>query len=117
MSAAKQQIEPKRIQRKRVKGWTLAGATTNPNGAMSVTRPGPWGNCYTVEEYGEAAIQLFEFDLEQILKDEPDYLEPLRGKDLACFCPLEDKDGNPVPCHADILLKWANRKEPTQAPQ
>ena len=33
----------------------------------------------------------------------------LRGKDLACWCPLEDVDGNPVPCHADVLLEWANR--------
>ena len=32
----------------------------------------------------------------------------LRGKDLACWCPLVDKDGNRVPCHADILLKIAN---------
>lgn len=35
----------------------------------------------------------------------------LRGKDLACWCPLEDKDGNRVPCHADVLLELAN-KEP-----
>jgi hypothetical protein len=26
----------------------------------------------------------------------------LRGKDLACWCPLEDADGNRVPCHADV---------------
>lgn len=32
----------------------------------------------------------------------------LRGKDLACWCPLVDADGNPVPCHADVLLEWAN---------
>jgi hypothetical protein len=36
------------------------------------------------------------------------YLAPLRGHDLACFCPLTDKDGNPVPCHANELLKFAN---------
>lgn len=37
---------------------------------------------------------------------EPDnldeWLEPLRGRDLACWCPLG-------PCHADVLLDWANR--------
>jgi hypothetical protein len=32
----------------------------------------------------------------------------LRGKDLACWCPLVDKDGNRFPCHADILLAIAN---------
>jgi len=26
----------------------------------------------------------------------------LRGKDLACFCPLDQ------PCHADVLLEIAN---------
>jgi hypothetical protein len=29
-------------------------------------------------------------------------LEPLRGKDLACWCPLSE------PCHADVLLELAN---------
>lgn len=27
---------------------------------------------------------------------------PKRGKDLACFCPLDQ------PCHADVLLEIAN---------
>lgn len=30
-------------------------------------------------------------------------LEDLRGKDLACYCPLD------LPCHADVLLELANR--------
>ncbi|MDR9443276.1 MAG: DUF4326 domain-containing protein [Schleiferiaceae bacterium] len=30
-------------------------------------------------------------------------LEALRGKDLACYCPLD------LPCHADVLLELANR--------
>lgn len=45
------------------------------------------------------------------LRDEPDrlarWLAPLRGHDLACFCPLVDADGQPVPCHADVLLSIA----------
>ena len=32
----------------------------------------------------------------------------LRGKDLMCWCPLLDKDGNHVSCHADVLLEIAN---------
>lgn len=31
----------------------------------------------------------------------------LRGRDLACWCPLVDANGNPVPCHADVLLELA----------
>ena len=33
----------------------------------------------------------------------------LAGRDLACWCPLEDEHGNRVPCHADVLLEIANR--------
>lgn len=33
-----------------------------------------------------------------LLPDKPD-LEPLRGHDLACWCPLDQ------PCHADVLLE------------
>ena len=65
---------------------------------MSVTRPGKWGNPYTVEEYGrEQAIRLYREWL--IGKD----LSELRGKDLACYCVLGE------PCHADVLLELANR--------
>lgn len=39
-------------------------------------------------------------------------LEPLRGHDLACWCPLVDANGERVPCHADVLLELANQ-EPT----
>ena len=35
-------------------------------------------------------------------------IHELRGKNLACWCPLVDVDGNPMPCHADILLEIAN---------
>lgn len=31
------------------------------------------------------------------------WLSPLRGLDLACWCPLDQ------PCHADVLLELANR--------
>ena len=31
------------------------------------------------------------------------YLGELRGRDLACWCPLDQ------PCHADVLLELANR--------
>ena len=32
-----------------------------------------------------------------------DWIAPLRGRDLACWCPLDQ------PCHADVLLELANR--------
>jgi hypothetical protein len=36
-------------------------------------------------------------------------LPRLTGKHLACWCPLIDKNGTSVPCHADVLLELANR--------
>ena len=38
-------------------------------------------------------------------------IAPLVGHDLACWCPLVDAEGNPVPCHADVLLEIANAPE------
>jgi hypothetical protein len=32
----------------------------------------------------------------------------LGGRDLACWCPLDDGEGNHVPCHVDVLLRIAN---------
>ena len=34
--------------------------------------------------------------------DDPDWLAPLRGHDLVCWCPLDQ------PCHADVLLELAD---------
>ena len=33
-------------------------------------------------------------------------------RDLACWCPLHDRHGNYVPCHADVLLELANAPDP-----
>lgn len=103
---------PKRIQRKRTKGWKM------PPNTVSVTRPGPWGNPRRVgmyQGYGrEDAVADFRRWLERDFACrswEGVYGPPptkqrirkeLRGKNLACFCPLNQ------PCHADILLEIAN---------
>lgn len=111
-----------RIQRKRSPGWTLAGATSNPLGAVIVSRPSRWGNpcrVSTTQEMGyedphAAAAWVFacwlagdrlnaptdEADArrERILNDLPDML---RGRDLACTCRPEQA------CHADELLRLA----------
>ena len=38
-----------------------------------------------------------------MIQENPDFLKPLVGKDLVCFCSLDQ------PCHADILLELANK--------
>ena len=116
-------VSPQRIQRKRTKGWRM------PEGAIYVGRPTVWGNpwnigstAWTVKPGGwidrephppltrEQAIASFRNSLEYQLSDDPSHLDALRGRDLACWCPLEDADGNRVPCHADVLLELANAR-------
>ena len=59
-----------------------------PENAVYVGRPTKWGNPFKVGVDG---------DLEEVLRK--------FRKDLACWCPLMDKRGNKVPCHADIILE------------
>ena len=91
-------MTPKRLQRKRVKGWR------KPEGAVCVTRPSRWANPYReADGYSRAeAVALFEAYALKRLEAEPGWLEPLRGKDLACTCPPGEL------CHADVLLRLAN---------
>jgi len=100
--------QPQRIQRLRKKGWR------KPDGAVIVTRPGKYGNPYRVGVDGtaEECVEKYRLELERARRIDPKgfeaWIAPLRGHDLCCFCPLTDKDGNPVPCHASILLQFAN---------
>ena len=65
-----------------------------------VARPTRWGNPYKIEEHGrERALSLYEAWLDRKLRSDPQFLEPLRGYNLGCFCPRG------AACHADILLK------------
>jgi hypothetical protein len=99
--------KPRRFQRSRSKGSRL------PKGVVCVTRPGRWCNPYPVGvqyRYGgfvcltaEQALQHFREYAEERMQSEPEWLAPIRGKDLACFCALG------ALCHADILLELANR--------
>ncbi|GAA1807089.1 DUF4326 domain-containing protein [Nesterenkonia flava] len=42
-------------------------------------------------------------------------LEPLRGRDLACWCPTADPEtGRTLACHADVLLEYAAHPDPLQ---
>ena len=85
-----------RVQLRRTKGWR------KPEGAVVVTRATKWGNPFKVGVDGtlEECVEKFR----QWLQTSGLNPRELRGKDLACFCPL---DG---PCHADVLLEAANRE-------
>jgi hypothetical protein len=64
-----------------------------------------------------AVVSLYRDLLTVRQRDEPDrfreWLAPLAGRDLMCWCPLADERGAPVPCHADVLLELANREVPS----
>lgn len=116
---------PKRIQRLRTKGSHL------PPGCVCVTRPGKFGNPFTPEmcradgyegadeEIRHRCVNAFEAWLGKYwLEDYGPKLEAartrllaalpeLRGKDLACWCPVGQA------CHGDVLLRLANKEGST----
>lgn len=60
----------------------------------------------------EDAVSFFEVDLRNDLLafQIADVRAELAGHDLACWCPLDQ------PCHADVLLEVANRKDSQSKP-
>lgn len=117
---------PKRIQLSRAAGWRL------PSGAVRVDRATRFGNPYRVNEMvdlkqmkrwgwvfsphgrhlicrsAEEAAARFRHSLLWDVAIHDFIREKLGGRDLACWCPLVDMNGKPVPCHADSLLWIAN---------
>ena len=117
-------MSPQRIQLRRSKGWR------KPEAAVTVARPTMFGNPFRVG--GEhliwrgswqrvdvsdraAAVELFRkwITTDGVVVDSLGWysrehhrvltlLPTLRGRDLACWCPLDQ------PCHADVLLEMAN---------
>jgi hypothetical protein len=90
---------PIRVQLSRRKGWRM------PTNTVKVCRPGKWGNPFRVCDGRdeEEAVNAFEWWIREqggksLLAD----LHELKGKNLACWCPLGE------PCHADVLLELAN---------
>lgn len=110
-------VAPIRVQLSRTRGWR------KPANTVVVARPSRWGNPYrlgdvvrrypslTEREAAAFVVAAFRHDLRH---DYPYYpldveiRDALAGKDLACWCPLVDDQGNPWPCHADVLLQIAN---------
>ena len=79
-----------------------------PSDSIYVGRPSRWGNpfviCVDTLSQRQAAVDYFRGYALDRLQREPDWLKPLRGKDLVCWC-------TPKLCHADILLDLANKTE------
>jgi hypothetical protein len=95
--------KPHRIMRRRTKNWKL------PPNTVYVGRPTVWGNPFVVDSEliggekltVEKSIALYRQYAREAFNDR-DLRACLRGKNLACWCPLDQ------PCHADVLLEMAN---------
>ena len=93
---------PRRVKRERTKGWKM------PENTVNVTRPGKWGNPFRVGRDGtaEECVAKYRgivFNNLWTFPTKDDCKTFLRGKNLMCFCALDQ------PCHADVLLELANK--------
>lgn len=101
---------PLRIQRTRKKGggyvWPPGKGNifiTNNRPIVYVGRPTKWGNPYLLSVFKRGdAVNYYRMTLTNWMKKE--IKKELKGKNLACWCPLDKL------CHADILLKIANKQ-------
>lgn len=112
---------PRRVQLSRRKGWR------KPENTVVVARPSKWGNPFTIDGAIAAGYSENREDGREIAAGAfrdwmhgntwaagsgPEWesrrlrmlaeLAELAGKNLACWCPLDQ------PCHADVLLELAN---------
>ena len=121
---------PYRIQLKRVKGWRM------PEGAVSVARPGPWGNPFVVgEKFCNLGLsialrgiltekQITEWhandgldvpDAETAVRLFRDYAHWMLEHWLHWLDALRGKDlacwcDLSEPCHGDVLLELSNKE-------
>jgi hypothetical protein len=77
----------------------------NASAGIYIGRGSPWGNRYKIGEHGDRAevIRKFREYAETVILEYPDWLEPLVGKDLVCYCA-------PLACHGDVLVEMINKK-------
>lgn len=110
-----------RLRLSRARGFRL------PDGAVSVARPGRWGNPFVVGRNGTAAECVDQFRAllaghvayrpHPSPADQAAYREhlaanwrTLAGKRLACWCRLD------APCHADVLAEAVRTLAAREAP-
>lgn len=96
--------KPRRIQRKRVKGWKM------PPNTVYVGRGSVWGNPHRAPTSDAVGRAYAVVQFRQYCPKQSDLASAarriLRGKNLACWCAINQ------PCHADVLLEIANGDGP-----
>jgi hypothetical protein len=80
-----------------------------PKGAKVVDRTSFYGNQFVVGKDGTAkeCVEKYERYIKEWREKVGEriyheWIDKLRGKDLVCWCPLDQS------CHADVLLRMAN---------
>lgn len=101
--------QPVRLRLSIDRGFNLQELSLATNGlaAVHVGRPSKWGNWVARKAAlaaGEIAVAAFRLWLEEEATDawKAEAVAALRGKNLACWCPLD------APCHGDVLLDLVN---------
>ena len=110
--------KPVRVQLSRKKGWRM------PPNTVSVARPTKFGNPFRVGQLAvydaDCAVRKFrnlvtrhtqralQADNRFFMFTRESIRFYLRGKNLACWCPLP-QPGEPDICHAAVLLELANK--------
>jgi Domain of unknown function (DUF4326) len=117
-------MKPQRMQLSRHAGFNLQAESEKLNGlpAKRVTRPGKWGNPFTIDDIAKtykldaAAAQVKAVELcgrwlrgtlDKKLSPHPppspaEIRAELKGYNLACWC----RPG--TPCHSEVLIEIAN---------
>ena len=99
--------KPVRIQRRRTKGWRMPPNTVYVGRATIFGNPFPvgnklWRSGFEVLVSPGMAVDLYKVYLKHRLILVSQIKDRLKGKNLACWCSLDQR------CHADILLEVAN---------
>lgn len=106
--------EPMRLKLRTAKGFDLQALSRALNGraAINCARPGPLGNPFVGTVTPHRAVQLYRAQLlgtgwlvnplgRKITV--ADVRRLARGRNCACFCPIESPD-----CHVDTILEVSN---------
>lgn len=84
-----------------------------PDDVVRVDRGTAWGNPYRIGDLDpnyypmdrQQVLSLYKRYLEAKAELDPLWLEPLRGKRLACWCA-------PLACHGNLIQKWLSEHPP-----
>ena len=101
---------PRRRHSRSLLGIDMTSQRCEP-GAVVVARPTKWGNPFQGDGSGADHHMLVDLFARHMMRNGTDLTaalvrHELRGKDLACWCALDQ------PCHADVLLELANATHP-----